>query len=173
MPCRLDLSVQTVRGGCPPNSRRASGSYHARRDGKWGRVCVRAVIDGSMSALGQTETRALRRSMSVLPPGAEMCVTGRFAPQAADEKVKTVLTQWSSARYRATRKAGWRKNCHAYAAIRTPGMPRKFGSPDFARERFNSEIISSMIESLIYSSSRRGSHLDRVTDKQHLQGEHV
>jgi len=24
--------------------------------------------------------------MSVLPPGAEMCVTGRFAPQAADEK---------------------------------------------------------------------------------------
>ena len=39
--------------------------------------------------------------------------------------------------------------------------------------RFNSEIISSMIESLIYSSSRRGSRLDRVTDKQHLQGEHV
>ena len=36
-----------------------------------------------------------------------------------------------------------------------PGMPRKFGGPDFARERFNSEIISSMIESLIYDSSRR------------------
>jgi hypothetical protein len=86
MPCRLDLSVQTVRGGCPPNSRRASGSYHARRDGKWGRVCVRAVIGGSMSASSQTETRALRRSMSVLPPGVEMCMTGRFAPEAAVQK---------------------------------------------------------------------------------------
>ena len=76
--------VQTVRGGCPPNSRRASGSYHARRDGKWGRVWVRAVIDGSMSALGQTETRALRRSMSVLPPGAEMCMTG---PLCAEKRL--------------------------------------------------------------------------------------
>jgi len=54
-----------------------------------------------------------------------------------------------------------------------PGMPRKFGSPDFARERFNSEIISSMIESLIYDSSRRATRLDRVSDRQHLQGEHV
>ena len=35
---------------------------------------------------GQTETRALRRGMSVLPPGAEMCMTGRFAPKAADQK---------------------------------------------------------------------------------------
>jgi hypothetical protein len=52
-------------------------------------------------------------------------------------------------------------------------MPRKFGSPDFARERFNSEIISSMIESLIYGSSRRATRLDGVSDRQHLQGEHV
>ena len=59
-----------------------NGSYHARRDGKWGRVWVRAVIEGSMSALGQTETRALRRSMSVLPPGADMSMTDRFAPEA-------------------------------------------------------------------------------------------
>ena len=58
-------------------------------------------------------------------------------------------------------------------AIGIPGMPRKFGGPDFARERFNSEIISSMIESLIYDSSRRATRLDRVSDRQHLQGEHV
>ena len=58
-----------------------NGSYHARRDGKWGRVW--AVIEDSMSALGQTETRAFRRSMSVLPSRAEMCMTGRLAPEAA------------------------------------------------------------------------------------------
>jgi hypothetical protein len=46
-------------------------------------------------------------------------------------------------------------------------------APTLPGKRFNSEIISSTIESLIYSSSRRGSRLDRVTDKQHLQGEHV
>ena len=40
-------------------------------------------------------------------------------------------------------------------------------------KRFNSEIISSMIESLIYDSSRRATRLDRVSDRQHLQGEHV
>ena len=38
---------------------------------------------------------------------------------------------------------------------------------------FNSEIISSMIESLIYDSSRRATRLDRVSDRQHLQGEHL
>jgi hypothetical protein len=43
-----------------------------------------------------------------------------------------VLTPWSSARYRATRSVGWRRNCHAYA-ISIPGMPRKFDGPDFAR----------------------------------------
>ena len=46
------LSAQTVRGACPPNSQRASGSYHAHRDGKRGRVWVRAVVEGGMSALG-------------------------------------------------------------------------------------------------------------------------
>ena len=51
----------------------------------------------------------------------------------ARSKVKTVLTLWSSARYRATRRAGWRRNCHAYAAIGVPGISRKFGGPDFAR----------------------------------------
>ena len=40
-------------------------------------------------------------------------------------------------------------------------------------KRFNSKIIASMIESLIYGSSRRTTRLDRVSDKQHLQGEHV
>ena len=25
------------------------------------------------------------------------------------------------------------EDCHAYAAIGIPGMPRKFGGPDFAR----------------------------------------
>jgi hypothetical protein len=37
-----------------------------------------------------------------------------------------------------------------YAAIGIPGMPRKFGGADFASvKRLNSEIISSMIDSLI------------------------
>ena len=40
-------------------------------------------------------------------------------------------------------------------------------------KRFNSEIISSMIESLTYSSSRRAPRLDHVSDRQHLQGDHV
>ena len=39
--------------------------------------------------------------------------------------------------------------------------------------RFNSEIISSMIEALIYGCSRRVTRLDRVSDRQHLQGEHL
>src|ERR1700754_2504653 len=56
MPCHLDLSAQTVRAGCPPNSQRASGSYHAHRDGKRGRAWVRAVIEGGMSALGHLQT---------------------------------------------------------------------------------------------------------------------
>ena len=57
---------------------------------------------------------------------------------------------------------------------RRPGNIAEVRRPRLCKgNRFNSEIISSMIESLIYSSSRRGSHLDRVTDKQHLQGEHV
>ena len=52
-----------------------------------GTSLVRAVIEGSMSAWGQTETRALPRGMSVLPPGAEMCMTGRFAPEAVAGRV--------------------------------------------------------------------------------------
>ena len=45
--------------------------------------------------------------------------------------------------------------------------------PTLQGKRFNSEIISSMIESLIYGSSMRATHLDHVSDRQHLQGEHV
>jgi hypothetical protein len=33
-----------------------------------------------MSQLGQTETRAHRSGMCVLPPGADMSMSGRFAP---------------------------------------------------------------------------------------------
>jgi hypothetical protein len=33
-----------------------------------------------MAALGQTETRAHQCGMPVLPPGANMTMTGRFAP---------------------------------------------------------------------------------------------
>jgi len=38
------------------------------------------------------------------------------------------------------------------------------GVPTLQGKRFNSEIISSMIESLIYDSSRRATRLDRVSD---------
>jgi hypothetical protein len=82
--------------------------------------------------------------MSGLPPGADMSMTGRFAPEAADQrsaawlrsKVKTVLKLWSSARYRATRRAGWRRNCHAYAAISVRGISWKFGGPTLQGEVF-------------------------------------
>jgi len=40
-------------------------------------------------------------------------------------------------------------------------------------KRFNSEVIASMIESLIYGCSRRATRLDRVSDRPHLQGEHL
>ncbi len=40
-------------------------------------------------------------------------------------------------------------------------------------KRFDSEIISSMIESLIHGSSRRATRLERVSDRQHMQGKHV
>ena len=46
-------------------------------------------------------------------------------------------------------------------------------APTLQRKHFNSEIISSMIESLICGSSRRVTHLDSVRDRQHLQEEHV
>ena len=36
-----------------------------------------------MFETGQTETRARQRGMSVLPPGADMSMTGRCAPKAA------------------------------------------------------------------------------------------
>jgi hypothetical protein len=41
-----------------------------------------------MSVPGQTETRAHQRDMSVLPPGADMSVTGGFAPEAAPGRLK-------------------------------------------------------------------------------------
>jgi hypothetical protein len=57
---------------------------------------------------------------------------------------------------------------------RRPGNIAEVRRPRLCKgNRFNSEIISSMIESLIYGSSRRGTRLDGVSDRQHLQGEHV
>ena len=57
---------------------------------------------------------------------------------------------------------------------RRPGNIAEVRRPRLCKgKRFNSEIISSMIKSLIYGSSRRGTRLDRVSDRQHLQGEHV
>jgi hypothetical protein len=45
--------------------------------------------------------------------------------------------------------------------------------PTFQGERFNSEIIPSMIESLICGSSRRATRLDVSVTGSNLQGEHV
>jgi hypothetical protein len=57
---------------------------------------------------------------------------------------------------------------------RRPGNIAEVRRPRLCKgKRFNSEIISSMIESLIYDGSRRATRLDRVSDRQHLQGEHV
>ena len=57
---------------------------------------------------------------------------------------------------------------------RRPGSIAEVRRPRLCKgKRFNSEIISSMIESLIYGRSRRATRLDRVSDRQHLQGEHV
>lgn len=46
-------------------------------------------------------------------------------------------------------------------------------APTLQGKRFNSAIISSMIESLIHGSSRRATRLDRVGDRQHLQEDHL
>jgi hypothetical protein len=82
------------------------------------------------------------------------------------------LKLWSSARY--ARRAGWRRNCHFYAAIGVPGSIAEVRRPRLCKgKHFNSETISSMIESLICGSSRRATDLERVCDRQHLQGEHV
>lgn len=52
-----------------------------------------------------------------------------------------------------------------------PSAPREYrGSSAALTVR---EIISSMIESLICGNSRRATHLERVSDRQHLQGEQV
>ena len=57
---------------------------------------------------------------------------------------------------------------------RHPGNAAEVRRPGLCKgKRFNSEINSSKIESLIYGSSRRATHLDRVSDRQHLQGKHV
>jgi len=56
---------------------------------------------------------------------------------------------------------------------RCPGNIAEVRRPRLCKGKLNSEIISSMIESLIYGSSRRATRLDRVSDRQHLQGEHL
>jgi hypothetical protein len=45
-----------------------------------------AKISNPMSESDQKATSARRRGMSVLPPGTDMPVTGRFAPEAASRK---------------------------------------------------------------------------------------
>ena len=57
---------------------------------------------------------------------------------------------------------------------RRPGNIAEVRRPRLCKgKRFNSEIISSMIKSLIYGSSMRATHLDHVSDRQHLQEEQV
>lgn len=56
---------------------------------------------------------------------------------------------------------------------RRPGNIAEVRRPRLCKKRFNSEIISSMIESLIYGSSMRATNLDHVSDRQHLQEEQV
>ncbi len=58
-----------------------------------------------------------------------------------------------------------------------PSVSREYrgssAAPTLPGETFQFGDISSMIESLIYGSSRRATRLDRVSDRQHLQGEHL
>ena len=57
---------------------------------------------------------------------------------------------------------------------RRPGNIAEVRRPRLCKgKRFNSETISSMIESLIYGSSMRATHLDRVSDGHHMQEERV
>jgi hypothetical protein len=91
-----------------------------------------------------------------------MPVNGSFASEAAAwarTKVKTVLTRCSSPRYRATRIAEelscLRRHWH-------PGNAEEVRQTRLCKgKRFNSEIISSMIESLINGSSRRATRLEQ------------
>jgi hypothetical protein len=99
------------------------------------RACHRSIDVAAshcdrLSALPRSLHQSDRFSTYSLVTGCCLRTNGHFAPQAAAwarTKVKTVLTRWSSARYRA------RRNCHVYAAISVSGISRKFGGPDFAR----------------------------------------
>jgi len=100
--------------------------------------------------------------------------SGRSEPAACvRSKIKTVLKLWSSARYRATRRA----DSGGTVMPTPPSASGEYRGSSAARlckgKCFNSEIISSMMTSLIYDSSRRATRLDRVCDRQHLQGEHL
>ena len=50
---------------------------------------------------------------------------------------------------------------------------RNIGEPRLCKGKRFKEIISSTIESLILGGSSRATRLDRVSDRQYLQGEHV
>src|SRR4030088_3069812 len=72
---------------------------------------------------------------------------------------------WSDA------EGGMAKELSCLRRHRRPGNIAEVRRPRLYKgKRFNSEIISSMKESLIYGSSRRATRLDRVSDRQHLQG---
>jgi hypothetical protein len=61
--------------------------------------------------------------------------------------------------------------------LRRHGPTRGYRGSSAARlckgKRFNSEIISSTIESLNHGGSRRATRLDCVSDRQHLQEEQL
>ena len=115
-----------------------------------------------------------------MPPGCfwRLSTDVRFAPQAADQKRPLGREQRSS--FDAIRLAIERRGGRDGGGLSCPRRRRRPGTAAEVRrprlckgKRFNSEIISSMIESLIYGSSRRATRLDHVSDRQHLQGEHV
>jgi hypothetical protein len=72
---RADIDGRESLDGYRNRSRYYQGIVHE--------VPIPVVATTVMYVQGQTETRAHRRGMSILSPGADMSMIGRFAPAAA------------------------------------------------------------------------------------------
>src|SRR5882762_10761444 len=113
--------------------------------------------------------RCRHQAYSMTHPGRPLRATSGRSEMAAwvRSKVKTVLKRWSSARYRATRR-GMAEELSCLRRHRRTGNIAEVRQPRLCKgKRFNSQIISSMIDFAAVRGGRPAS--DRVSDRQHLQ----
>ena len=172
MPCHLDLSAQTVRGGCPPNSQRASGSYHAHRDGKRGRVWVRAMTEGGMSALGHKQTSRPPCSTSAPSLKADVKVAAsdvRYGPTAEVRGFTQSLRQREPAAMVAPYdRVGLAVRCAVVLSI--PGHDQRWRFLSTSSARSACTVITNSL--LITSSTVRSVSITNVTRRRGIIGIH-